>query len=336
MSYNLKMHDAKQSNARAAQRTGFTLVELLVVIAIIGVLVALLLPAVQAAREAARRADCQNRIKQLGIALHNYHNNFKRFPSEATLPTVSCRPSAATPRGAPWTVAILPFIEEQARYDAFDHKGNFFALANEGAVSAKNDEMQRQVNVAFRCPTDPNAQGMEANTNYFACQGGGSEDDAECKNWQASNWRLFFKNGVIFRNSKIKISRITDGTSKTLLVGEGKWWFKQGSNLPANTYMTWASSIRTADDISHPSTVTAAVYPINSPLVDFDPGQPYNDSLGASARMGTWSKTFGSYHPGGCHFALSDGSTQFLNEDIDLVTFRRMGIRDDGKVGNEL
>jgi hypothetical protein len=273
-------------------------------------------------------------MKQIALALHNYHTTHQRFPPEAFLADGGCHPAATTWKGAPWTVMILPYLEQAPLYENFNLDGKFFGLANyasnEGPPDPDNDVAQRVPLEAYHCPSDPNAPPEESNTNYFGCQGGGSEDDAECRNWQASNWRLFFNNGVIYRNSGVRIEDVRDGTTSTFLVGETRWWFSEGENIGHDTFMTWASSIRTAGNISNPSTAAAAVFPINNPLVDFDPSKPYNDSLGPSARIGTWSKCFGSHHPGGCSFAMADASVHFLSENMDLAVYRQLGTRDDG------
>jgi prepilin-type N-terminal cleavage/methylation domain-containing protein len=202
--------DAKH---RIAMRSGFTLVELLVVIAIIGILVALLLPAIQAAREAARRSQCQNNLKQIGIALHNYHNVKEAFPAGMRFD----RPSQATNSieyRPNWVIAILPFIEQQTLYDAFDF---------EQVISHVNNWGPRGTNIpSLLCPSDTGAE-----VPFVGLRGG------EGDNWARGNYACNGDNinarettidplkiGVLRKNEETKLSQIEDGTSNTILVGE--------------------------------------------------------------------------------------------------------------------
>jgi prepilin-type N-terminal cleavage/methylation domain-containing protein/prepilin-type processing-associated H-X9-DG protein len=198
---------------------GFTLVELLVVIAIIGVLVALLLPAVQAAREAARRIQCSNDLKQMGLASHNYHDVHGKFPpgnvSPANTSAVGCfsGTSGSTPHpGAPWSVAILPFIEQTAIYDRLDMSGTFPSGYGDATATPPptnlNPALYNPILTAplythipaYQCPSVPTGMlswvavatvgnpmaGVERTTmNYFACMGGGLDEPANA-NRQAS------------------------------------------------------------------------------------------------------------------------------------------------------
>lgn len=310
----------------------FTLVELLVVIAIIGILIALLLPAVQAAREAARRAQCNNNLKQIALALHNYHDSRNTFPPEAFLANTSCSPAITVWRGAPWTVVILPYLEGNALYEQFNLEGVFFGLgAYSGeTVDPANRVAQRIPNPRYQCPSDPNARSDEPNTNYFACQGGGAPSEAVCSTGSSANYRLWFENGIIYRNSRIRMGDIRDGTSNTFLVGEGRWWFSAKGSDMDGVITTWASSFRVGGGSSHPTTAAAAVEPINNPLVDFNPGTAYSTQGGNSLLMGTWTRTFGSHHPGGCNFAMADGSVHFVSETIAETVYRQLARRDDG------
>jgi len=311
------------------KRRGFTLIELLVVIAIIAILIALLLPAVQQAREAARRSDCKNRLKQIGLALHNYHETHRAFPPGSILSTSSCPPSSSARRGATWTVMILPFLDESPRYNQFDFEGTFAGIANE--TSNDNESEQIRPNSQYQCPSDPNAASAEPNTNYRGVQGGGTEAQALCTAGSASNRRLFYNNGILHMNSNVKMRDVVDGTSNTFMVGESRWWFAVGQNTPYGTYFTWASSTRNAGGSSHVNVVAGAVDPINSPLVDYFPNQgPYTDHpAGIGAVVGTHTRCFGSWHQGGAHFVLADGSVHFLSENIDLATYRQIAQRAD-------
>jgi prepilin-type N-terminal cleavage/methylation domain-containing protein/prepilin-type processing-associated H-X9-DG protein len=304
----------------------FTLVELLVVIAIIGVLVALLLPAVQAAREAARRIECSNKLKQIGLALHNYHDTHRVFPPGSINSSNACPVNGR--RGAPWTVLILQFLEDSARYDEFNFRGTFAAIANEG--TSDNEALQIIPNRNYQCPSDPNAKSTEPNSNYRGVQGGGNESQAWCLQGAAANRRLFFNNGTLYLNSAIRIGDIRDGTSNTFMVGESRWWFAVGQNPPWGTYWMWASTTRPTEPIAE----AAAVDPLNTPLVDYDPSRgPYSaHPAGIGAVVATHTRCFGSWHPGGCHFALADGSVRFLSSHVDLNVYRNAGQRNSGAV----
>ena len=133
---------------------GFTLVELLVVIAIIGILIALLLPAVQAAREAARRMQCSNKLRQIGLAMHNYHDTHRVFPPGAIAFVDSCPPSGyrAQDQGPPWSVLILPYIERMSLYQDFDFSGTFSARLSD---NGSNQALQFTPMATFQCPSDP-------------------------------------------------------------------------------------------------------------------------------------------------------------------------------------
>lgn len=305
---------------------GFTLVELLVVIAIIGVLIALLLPAVQAAREAARRMQCSNQMRQIALGCHNYESTHRVFPSGAVVSDSSCTASGGT-HGAPWAVAILPFIEATALYDQFKSLSNYHSL-----ITNSSPAPQREPLIAYKCPSEtaypPDTPGL----SYMGVQGGGVEGDAECQTGPASNRRVRFTNGAIIVDGHVRFADISDGTSNTFLIGETRW-FSTPHTTQHNNWFSWASSIRTAGSSSHVITLAAAVDPINNPQIDFDASKPWVNSSGSSAHslyLGTHTRTFGSRHPGGCHMALVDGSVRFFSETMDLASYREMGARDDG------
>jgi len=319
--------------------SGFTLIELLVVIAIIAVLISLLLPAVQQAREAARRSDCKNRLKQLGLALHNYHDTHMVFPPGEIITGMECPPANSARRGAPWTVLILPYLDETPRYQAFDFEESFCSNANETAGQL-NEVQQIKPLSKYQCPSDPNARPSEPNTNYRGVQGGGPDSARRCV---SSSRRFFFDNGTLFQNSRIGMRDITDGASNTLLVGESRWWFMMGKNTGygidknVGTYQTWASAIRNAGASGNVNTVAAAVDPINAPAYDYDPANgPYSSNYSLGNIVGTHTHSFGSWHVGGCHATLGDGSVRFLNQNMDIVTYHHLGQRNDGVPLGEL
>ena len=300
---------------------GFTLIELLVVIAIIGILIALLLPAVQAAREAARRLQCSNNLKQIGLALHNYHSAHKVFPPGGITKLTACLlvGNSAKDGGAPWTVFILPFLEAQNRYDQYNFKGSFADLY--WTPTADNFKVQFQPNSAFQCPSDTNSASDVCNSNYFGCQGGGVQGPL-CQ--ATTPGRVFFNNGVFFNNSAVKIGHVSDGTSNVFMVGETRYCpIKPG--YPDGAYASWDSSLRVypSDPSPAPQGLGAAWEGINSAAWNtWNPARRFTGDVASS--------TFGSGHSGGANFAMADGSVHFVAETIDLTVYRGLGARDDG------
>ena len=315
-------------NARSGRPAlpGFTLVELLVVIAIIGILIALLLPAVQSAREAARRMQCSNRLKQLGLALHNYHTAHGVFPpggitkfAESTCLLVG---NSSSDAGAPWSVFILPFLEDMNRYEQYDFSQSFATLFWESeSGGAGNRDVQFKPNSKFQCPSDPNSGSEICNTNYYACQGGGA---TPLCNGTANVGRAFFQNGIFHNNSHIKIAHISDGTSNVFLVGETKYCPHPLGHDADGAYAGWDSALRvhTNESFTFPSGLCAAMNGINSSDVNPADADVFSGTIASS--------TFGSNHPGGCHFCMADGSVHFTPETIDINTYRSLGIRNDG------
>ncbi len=283
--------------------SGFTLVELLVVIAIIGILVALLLPAIQAAREASRRSSCSNKLKQLSLAVHNYHDTFRIFPS-GSLSSVPinystanwCSTGATSLSRAPWTVLVLPFIEKSAQHEAFDF-GTAFTSTSNVPGSAVNHAQFATNNAAFQCPSDPSSKADNCVT-------------------QAPS-RVFFVNGVLYHNSACGFSDIVDGTTNVLMIGETKYGLTRGGRGDGY-HAGWASASK-LDTWGMPLVLAAAMLPINS----FPDDGAHADTLNYQTRL------FGSFHPGGCHFALGDASVRFVTESIDMNVYQRVAVRDD-------
>jgi len=302
---------------RSLKCNGFTLIELLVVIAIIAILIALLLPAVQQAREAARRADCKNRMKQLGLALHNYLDTHRTFPSGGITNggqlSNGCPGNSSfqvTGSGAPWTVMILPFLEETARYNEFNFSSPFPYRNGWPASTFPNITPQFKQLSNYQCPSDPSSSEGIPNNNYFGVQGGGSA--LNCG-------RFAFNNGTLFYNSKIGMRDITDGTSNTFLLGETKYHITSELTGDTINFFSWASGPRNATASNTeliPSNTAATMEIING--------------VGPLFSWTYQSRYFGSYHVGGCHFAAADGSVHFVSENIDLATYRSLGIRNDG------
>ena len=333
----------RSNNCRHSSRIAgaFTLVELLVVIAIIGVLVSLLLPAVQSAREAARRAQCTNQIRQIGLAMHNYESALHHFPEGTKTQLESpCRAgfqfgqlkSGASPscsNGPGWTILILPYIEQQALYDQFDLDQPFNYLYDLCASSV-NAQLQMTPLRILQCPSDPIAQPGTLYNNYHVCTGGGDwtipnltnpELGFECA---SQVLRLTFTNGITYYDSQTKTGQITDGLSNTVMVGESRLHYHRGSypGGQEDRYSGWSSTFDVHPAFGVPINAGATSRPINGTVSIADESQ-WNDP-------GIRASEFGSYHPGIAHFVFADGSSRQLSEDIDLELYWSLGRKDDG------
>ncbi|TWT40638.1 DUF1559 domain-containing protein [Botrimarina hoheduenensis] len=368
---------------RTGRPNGFTLVELLVVIAIIGILVAMLLPAVQAARESARRMQCLNQIKQIGLALHNYHatngnfpptaiTNFKGYPPCIADPSDSSRVARTSENnlnailgvtgltkkyggdcsGPPWTVLILPYLEENSLFDQFDLDKPFAGVRDRAfdpvngtgpgcSLGTENAAAQMVRNSAFMCPTDPVGAEQDAVCNYHLCQGGGQivySAASSSYNGLTSCATLppgtssFYMNGIAHANSKISVAMVTDGTSHTLMVGENRLHMELGENtsIPERGNL-WSSSENEGTMHRGPAQAAAATeFGINGDNRT-GPGPLGNNVYYRNWIHHSWSSVnFGSFHPGGASFAFADGSAHFLSEDLDVKLYQSIGMRNNG------
>jgi prepilin-type N-terminal cleavage/methylation domain-containing protein/prepilin-type processing-associated H-X9-DG protein len=291
------MSQSPHSGSRGSyRRSGFTLVELLVVIAIIGVLVALLLPAVQAAREAARRTSCLNNLSQLGLASHNYEFHFESLPPGVVNPD---GPIRNEPKGihVSWVVKLLPYLEQNVLASKFDESA--------GAYAPVNAQVRATRIGSLLCPSSPIPDSNEAATvarsSYVGCH-----HDAEAP-IDAHN------HGLLFLNSKVRYSEIYDGTSMTILLGEA---------LTSSEGLGWVSGTR--------STLRNT-----SKIERGGPYLPPQAGTAADASETSGSLTvggFGSYHPGGINVSFADGSTRFLSQTTDATLLRQLGNRADGEI----
>ncbi|MEA1950463.1 MAG: DUF1559 domain-containing protein [Planctomycetota bacterium] len=324
---------------------GFTLVELLVVIAIIGILIALLLPAVQAAREAARRIQCSNNLKQICLGMIVYEGSHRSFPaggivneSMIQIGHKTCPAKAPVESVGPgWAILILPHMEQLSLHEQFNFDLPFSGIHWQYAVTAHNRGLQFSVNPAFQCASDPNSTPQVPNSNYYACGGGGDDSESTCYSPSIPD-QVYYDNGVVHANSNTKMADISDGTSNTYLAGETKYCaLLAGASIRYPSYSdgaghwwSWASTVNPHSTSNYPCMpgITAAVDPINNPAVlfsnidDFDPAKWHSYAVPA--------RTFGSNHPGGCHMAMADGSVHFVNENIDLGLHQDRGDRKDG------
>jgi prepilin-type N-terminal cleavage/methylation domain-containing protein len=324
---------------RGGHGYGFTLVELLVVIAIIGILVALLLPAIQAAREAARRAKCQSNMKNIALALQNFHSAKKRFPIGFVSQPDSVEAWA-------WSTFTLPYLEEQSIYDRMNPSETYIEpvlgtrtgkrnLADMFASGKDREVLQAPLSI-FRCPSDstpdimPVFTGLPAPVGLAPCLPKGRAYDtggwerhfngansngfqpsisnyvgskgiinANCPSSSSNPWVpnqvRCNNNGIFFGNSQISMKQITDGTSKTFLVGERDKFCRAATWIGVRNPLG-------PDAFSSNWAMAHVGYKLNS---------------GCTAGHDTCMEAFSSAHPGGGFFGFCDGSVRFVNDEIN-------------------
>jgi len=288
--------------------SGFTLVELLVVIAIIGILVALLLPAIQAAREAARRTECNNNLKQIGLALHNYHDTYRKFPP-GYFTTIT---SSSNPQRYCWMQTILPFVEQASLFDQFQtHINN---RDNPWDWVGSDDKID-----GFMCPSDPAAGKVTSagfHGNYLAVHGGHSLQPSS--NQTSAN-------GMFFVYSEITLADILDGTSNVAMAGEIRL-LKDGADRRGRYYQI---GYETAN-----ATLALRDTPNSAAGDRGHQGRIKNSKWapsGHTSGSGGWYRLNArSYHPGGVLMALADGAVRFVSDNVDLTTWNNLGNREDG------
>jgi prepilin-type N-terminal cleavage/methylation domain-containing protein len=317
--------------SRIRQRGGFTLVELLVVIAIIGVLVALLLPAVQAAREAARRTQCGNNLKQLGLAMHNYHDTMKWFPPGSAW---ASNDAADVRNKGSFFIRILPFIEQQSLYQLFN-----FNLPTDGqrmTSSASSELLRGQLVSSYLCPCDtsrrtgssPNfVQPSSYHTSFGPSSAISNNPNSSCPlyatfqkyNRPGNNTGAATPAGPFSRTTwyQSRMSDCTDGLSNTIYLGEVR------AECSAHMANGWSASSRWGAFTQVP--------------INFDSCRTQTvaqaEKLDSCYANNNWNAAegFKSLHPNGAQFVIGDGSVRFLPQNIDMVTYNYLGDKADRK-----
>ncbi|MFI4874719.1 MAG: DUF1559 domain-containing protein [Blastopirellula sp. JB062] len=298
------------------RRTAFTLVELLVVIAIIGVLIALLLPAVQQAREAARRMQCTNNLKQMALAMHNHHDTYGKFPpGQLSVSNYDAAGNSQTwhdTNSLSWQVFILPYVEQVSLYENLrDENDNFDVHLELFTWWTTGTNFGRIVIDGYKCPSCPmqdfNPHRKDnAKTNYKGILGNEYPDNLATDD---SGYEKTFS-GSFWLNSETSFRDFTDGTSNTVFIGE-----QDGAEKPRRA-SCWVGS---------------------------DSAHWLNNNLGSTSSRpnftinGTdrWS-ALGSMHPGGANFARADGSVVFIPEVIDGVAYEGLGTVSGGELSPNL
>jgi prepilin-type processing-associated H-X9-DG protein len=283
----------------------------LVVIAIIGILVALLLPAIQAARESARRVECTNKLKQIGLALLNYENTHGVFPAGTMYSIPQHCDANGRCEGVPLVIPILPFLEQQSLESLYNYK------------TAKGDWKFNGYDVSFyHCPSYTEFSDVPNRRDYYAVQGGSSPATT-------ASWGSVYTDGMFVANRWRAVRDVRDGASHTLAVGESNhphggshwsashggaagppYWYDGGVTSRSMLPQTWLLG----------RSLRVTKHPINSRLLPDSDYTVYNEI------------PFGSAHPSGAGFVFVDGHVAFLSELIDMTTYGLLGAINDGRI----
>ncbi len=332
-------------------RRGFTLIELLVVIAIIAILIALLLPAVQQAREAARRTQCKNNLKQIGLALHNYHDVFNGFPIGASF----ARGGTVSPGwGMAWWVRILPYADQAPLYNKLRFEGDHPGTTANGTPTwtgaAINGPAVDGLRITLMiCPSSPvdavrtaGYPTMITCPQYSGISGAANSPSGDFVNstgrqFTGTSTGLISTGGVLVPYDSVQIGRITDGTSNTLVVGEQSNFGTNaaGAKIVINNHQGFMCGLI---DPSCPNCANAAGSGnrrmFNITTIRYAPNTVSTALAGIQNNDGNNNGIF-SPHTGGVQALMADGAVRFISENLELLTLRRLATRDDGQVVGE-
>ncbi|MDB5334927.1 MAG: xcpT 7 [Planctomycetaceae bacterium] len=301
------------------RRRAFTLIELLVVIAIIAVLIALLLPAVQQAREAARRSQCKNNLKQMGLALHNYHETASAFPYGEMAGAGQGGP-AANMMNQNGLVMLLPYLDQTPLYNTFNFSAPFgkynagsapVAVIPAANLAAKNIKLP-----VFTCPSDAGTPYLVDDGTYYGC---GTSGNSYKSSYHLSVDKLYLTGmwssvaattrAAFGGNSKSSMRDFTDGSSNTALVGESLYECSSGRVSPWSCVHHAGTGVQIAGGI--------------------------NKLVAGSRTIAFYYATASSAHVGGSHILLGDGGVRFVSENINLTTLANLAYISDGNVIGE-
>ena len=307
-------------------RRAFTLIELLVVIAIIAILIALLLPAVQQAREAARRTQCKNNMKQMGLALHNYHDTFMMFPY-GEMNGMGQSPAAGRKMNQNGLVMLLPYIEQANLYSTLDFSKSFGKYNGGGAPPASDVPVLANLTAketkisAFLCPSDNGLQFIQDDPTYYGCgTSGTSYKSSYGLSVNATHlnapWSLspITARTAFGGNSNSTMRDFTDGTSNSVLVVENVFECSSGRISP------WSC-------VQHAGTGTRLLGGINKWLIV--------GTVPTPGKLSNYSNNASSLHTGGCQVLLGDGGVRFVSENTNLLTLQNLAYISDGQVLGE-
>lgn len=309
---------------RNVLRRGFTLIELLVVIAIIAILVAILLPAVQQAREAARRSSCKNNLKQIGLALHNYHDAHSSLPP-GSIVLLNAAGTRYNGHGWTWHASILPYLEQTNLYEEIQGPSSSGMGSESGGVSSEKQQLAGKAAIAsFACPSNPDvSQGPQksggySNSNYNGnmgtlignsgdnCYGGSITDPSG----MAAKGGCMNADGIFYISSSVRFRDVIDGLSNTIFVSEV---IDSGgdADMLGGGGSDRKHCFSNGADSNPPTEMTEY-------LIAAEGNDPINAYTEEAA---------GSYHIGGAQFVLGDGRVKFLSENISMATYQAVSTR---------